>query len=210
MQQAGGEADAGAVGAEHGGEKIVGDWENSGVDAILGHEEPAGEALLNSVQAIARGGLRHLQAENDGVQLKLAVQLRQGREKFLQNGSRHALTVSGDLRDFLKRTAAQTGQGRDTDDAFVTDNSCLDGLTVSKDDDQRDQAIVEEVHELKRLVRLVKNIVVSQLKELQVRANRTEFVVGNSQEDLVLYGLPRRAGTFMQEWKRLVRHAGPA
>src|SRR4029077_16190819 len=47
----------GSVSTHHGGNEIVGDWENAGVHPILSHQQPPRETLLDIVQAIARRGL---------------------------------------------------------------------------------------------------------------------------------------------------------
>ena len=60
LQDTGSEADARPVRAEHGGQEIVGDGEDLGVNTILSHQEPASEALLDAVEAIARSRLRDL------------------------------------------------------------------------------------------------------------------------------------------------------
>ncbi len=86
LEKASGKADAGAVCAKHGGKKIVGDGQNRRIDAILGHEQPAREALLDSVQTIAGGGLRHLQTENHSSHLQFAMQLRSRRQQLAECG----------------------------------------------------------------------------------------------------------------------------
>ena len=72
-EQLGSEADAGAVGTGHGGEEIVGDGQDVGIDAILSHEQPTGEALLDAMQTIASGSLCYLQSKKHRVQFQLAA-----------------------------------------------------------------------------------------------------------------------------------------
>lgn len=67
LEGIGGEANAGTVGAEHGGEEIMRDGQGTGVDAIGGHEEPAGEAFAGVVETITGSGLGDLHTLNDGV-----------------------------------------------------------------------------------------------------------------------------------------------
>jgi len=57
LESAGGCGDAGAADAEHFGEKLLGEVEVLAFDAVLDHEEPAGEAVLDFVEAVAGGEL---------------------------------------------------------------------------------------------------------------------------------------------------------
>src|SRR5579862_384959 len=61
------EADARPVRSEHGGKKIVSNGYRGVIDAVLGHEQPTGKALLHVVKPIASGCLRDLYALNDGI-----------------------------------------------------------------------------------------------------------------------------------------------
>lgn len=57
LQGAGDECDGGAPGAEHHAEELLGEVESVGLGAILGHEEPACEALFGFVQPVTTGDL---------------------------------------------------------------------------------------------------------------------------------------------------------
>src|ERR1700730_11993234 len=60
LQQAGGESYTGAIGSKHRSEEIVSSAEYGGPGAVLGHQQPTGQALFKFVQALAGGSLRHL------------------------------------------------------------------------------------------------------------------------------------------------------
>src|SRR5947207_14981112 len=46
LQNTRGKAHAGPVSAQHGGQKIMGNRQHAGIDAILGHQQPASKKLL--------------------------------------------------------------------------------------------------------------------------------------------------------------------
>jgi len=78
LQGIGGEADAGTIGAQHGGEEIMGDAQQTVADAILREQKPAREALLKVVQSIATGSLGDLQSVDGGVAAQGFVKSRTG------------------------------------------------------------------------------------------------------------------------------------
>jgi hypothetical protein len=80
LQHSRGKGHSRAVGPEHGGQKIVRNGETASAHAVLGHEQPAGKALLNFVEAIARGGLRDLLPLEHGIAIQAHLEFRSGLE----------------------------------------------------------------------------------------------------------------------------------
>src|SRR4051812_12884129 len=152
LQDAGGETDAGPVGAKHGGQKIVGNRENLGFNAVLGHQQPASEALLDAMETIARGSLRDLQSEDNCVALQHALELRSGRKHFAQDADRNPESIAGNLHNFQKRTADQSGHRGNTYESFASYQPGFDGFSAAEDNHQGNQAFVQEVRELLSLM----------------------------------------------------------
>ena len=64
LERPGSNGDARAARTEHAREEVVGERESVGMDAILRHENPAGQTLIDFVQAVASGDLLALQSLN--------------------------------------------------------------------------------------------------------------------------------------------------
>jgi hypothetical protein len=64
LQAAGGERDGGAAGAEHFGQEFLGEEEGWRTDSVFNHEEPAGQALFDFMEAVAGGELAKDQTLN--------------------------------------------------------------------------------------------------------------------------------------------------
>src|SRR4051794_10648374 len=60
LEDTGRRADAGAMDAHHETQELVSHFQIVAVGAIKGHQQPAGQALLNVVPPIAGGGLHGL------------------------------------------------------------------------------------------------------------------------------------------------------
>ena len=67
LQACCGEAYAGPICSEHGGEKIMSHRQLGRLHSVFGHEQPAGEPLFPIVQSIAGGRVRHLHPLQDRV-----------------------------------------------------------------------------------------------------------------------------------------------
>ena len=70
-----GQAHAGTARAQHLSKELVSERKQSGVHAVLAHEKPAREALLNLMQTIARGQLCHLHAVHQGEAAKYSAKV---------------------------------------------------------------------------------------------------------------------------------------
>lgn len=63
LQNAGSNADTGATCAQHLSEKFLGERHVFVADAVVAHQQPAGQAFFDTVQAVAGGQLRRLEGE---------------------------------------------------------------------------------------------------------------------------------------------------
>jgi hypothetical protein len=73
FEHARGERHSGAPHAQHLGQELLGERERGLVDPIVGHQQPAGAALLHRVGAVAGGVLRHLVHQRERVAQQQAV-----------------------------------------------------------------------------------------------------------------------------------------
>jgi hypothetical protein len=171
LQYSGSEGDTWSVGAEHGGKKIVRERETARADAVVGHEEPAGEALLHFMKAIARGGLRDLHTLQDGVAVEAHLKLGSGLESGLQRASGDAEAVALDLYDHPKRTLVQTDGQCGAYRAFATHDAGFDGPATTHGNDDGRQTTVQKMDIRLFLVGLVKAEMAGQIEELKVGAD---------------------------------------
>lgn len=131
LQRSRDDGHGGTAGAEHHGEEFLGEVEGIGLRAILGHEEPAGEALFGLMQAVTTGEL----PEVEGLLLhkfeNAASDLRRCVEELSQ-------VSEGDAdRDTFQLDEAARGNLRGAEDmqradyALAADEANLGGSTIA-------------------------------------------------------------------------------
>jgi hypothetical protein len=198
LETGGGQADAWAVGAEHGGQEIVGDGDRSTIDAILGDEEPAREAFLDIVKAIAGGRLSDLQSEDGGVAADGSAKYGRFRERVakFRCGQLESTGFAGDLNDFANWAAVQAEDCGNTSQAFSTENADFNGLAVGSLNDQRDQASIGEVDILNVTIRFIEAAPLGKIEKFQRWAQTLEFMLGQHEQDAIRDWLTTRIGSF--------------
>ena len=67
FESLGGQGHAGAAGAKHLREEFMSQGQGLGIDAILAHQQPAGEALIQLMKAVTSSNLAHLQTVHEGL-----------------------------------------------------------------------------------------------------------------------------------------------
>jgi hypothetical protein len=203
LQGAGGLGDAAAVGAEHGGEEVVGEREEARLDAVLRHEEPAGEALFDVVEAIAGGRLRNLHAVDDGEAAEDHEQIGKRLQERFEMSAGDAVGCSGDLDDFAERASAHSEERFEADGAFIADDACFGRLAIGHDDDQGDEAFVEEVEAARLAIAFVQDAVVREAGELEPVAQSAKFAIREREKNAVGNRLSFGAGAFAGVENRL-------
>lgn len=108
LQDAGGGGDGGAAGAEHDGEKFLGDGETIALHAVLAHQEPARETRFERVHAIAGGGLGGLGEDSLDEAQQAEADFAEGLGKLKQDGGFDAEAVSGNLHADCQRRRSVT------------------------------------------------------------------------------------------------------
>ena len=129
-------------------EEVLGDRER-GPDAILVHQQPAGEPRIIRVEPVARCGQRDLAEKRLRVALDEPLERVTAVCPFKKCGCVQSKTAAGDRRDGTHRQATEWDK-RHTDDAFVPDGGDLNHGAVLERGDQRDHRVHREVHGVDR------------------------------------------------------------
>ncbi len=130
LEDTGCEGDGGAAGADHFGEKLLGELEAQRADAIGDHEEPAGEALFDAMEAVAGGDLA---GEHAGVLDLLKDEGADGlvtEEIFLKATEVDTECGSGDLDEAVVDAAYGAEEVKGFGDAFAADEADLDAVSI--------------------------------------------------------------------------------
>jgi hypothetical protein len=171
LQNSSRKCDRRAVGAEHGGEEIVRERKATCADPVVGHEQPAGQSLLDFVEAIAGGGLRNLHALEDSVAIQAHLELGSRLERRLKRTRGDAEAVARNLYDDAKRAPIETDGQSGADRPFASHDSCFDFPSAAHGNDNGGQAAIEKVYEELLFARLVKAQMARQIEKFQVGAN---------------------------------------
>ena len=165
LENAGSETDAWPVSTEHSRQEIVGDAEHAVVHPVLHDQQPAGEALLNPVEAVTGGRLSGLHTLNDSMTAGHELELRRRRQYGSQGIGSNPEAVARNLHNRAVWTSIQPHGGRCSYQPFIPDNAHFDGLPFLHRDDERNQAAIREVSKLNLFAGLVQAGVVWHLNE---------------------------------------------
>ncbi len=155
LEGAGCDRHAGAAGAEHHGEILVGERNGVRANAVVGHQEPTRAALVDAVQTIAGGQL----PEHIDVGLQIAIQ--QLAEPRVALADRMKVVRvnphrrSGDLTVAIvgrRRCAQEQGKGRHP---FPADRTDLDLVSIAHARDDRENAVQRKIDVADGVFRLV-------------------------------------------------------
>lgn len=145
LEDTGAEGDGGAAGADHLGEKLLGEEEGGLTDAVGDHEKPSGEAFLDFMEAIAGGDLT---GEQGGVLHVLEHDPAHGIER--EELAFEAFIVDakgggGDLDEAVVDGGGGTEEAKGFGRSFPADKADLDTLSVGHVGDHRGDAGGDEV-----------------------------------------------------------------
>jgi hypothetical protein len=129
------------------------------------HEEPAGETLLDAVEAVAGGGLSGLHALNYGVTVGDVLEVSAVREKIAKGLGTNTKAIAGDLNDGAVRIAGKSDESGRTSHAFIADDADLNRLALAGDDDNGDETAIWKVNKLKLVAGLVEASVAREILE---------------------------------------------
>ena len=117
-----------------------------GVEAVVCHQKPAREALLNRMELVACGGLRtechqaRRKAQRYGLQRSTAIERRPAQISIQPlGGARH-------LNDDLLVRDVAAKKRRNPDHALGPDHSDLDRDTIRHNHQYRSDAFLDEIH----------------------------------------------------------------
>ena len=185
---------AGTMGAEHQAEKLVREGELIAVDAIIRHEKPARQALLDLAAAVGERGCGGLSQEGMRVAQHGAMKRSAPLVGFAQAGRADAQALAGDLdvgrvlRPIASQHDCQAGH------AFAADDADLDaGLARAVGDDGR-KAGFDEIDVVDALPAGLRASSSPEDRRLrgEVRATRNLGAKGATECDLTTWAIFRR------------------
>jgi len=107
LENASSQTDARAVSPEHRRQEVMGDVEQAIVDPILHDQQPAGKALLDSVETVAGGRLSGLHTLDYSVTTGHELKVGSNRQYASQSIGSDAESVAGDLHNRAMWTSIQ-------------------------------------------------------------------------------------------------------
>ncbi len=168
--------DADAPHPEHVPEEFMRHAESVRLHAIVRHQQPAREARLHHVKAIARGGLRDLRHQRMGIAVQLPLQ-RQAEPEFLAEARRgHPQRRPAALHQGANRRLAVPQHERDADHALAADEADFQGEVAVRQRQQRHQGGAGKVDMADRLARFVEHLAEGQRDRLEPREQTLELL----------------------------------
>ena len=116
--------------AQHERKKLLRNAKLVGVDAVAGHQQPAGHALRHHMEAVARRGLRDLDHEQVGKEEQLSLQRRALAEIAAKVRCLHAHCCAAALYHGTKRRDSDAQRHGNSDHSFTADESDLRSLAA--------------------------------------------------------------------------------
>lgn len=169
-EQAGGDGDGGAAGADHLGEELLGEGEPGRLVAVSDHKEPAGEALLDVVEAVAGAYLTDQQDLILEITKDRATKGVERKELLREAPEIHAEGGCVDLDEAFRGAHFGAEEMKGFGEAFVPIEANLHTVAVDHGGNDGGDAGGEEVNVAGRLVRLVEGLANGKdngLRELQ-------------------------------------------
>jgi hypothetical protein len=149
-------------------EKILSKRQPSGADAIVAHEQPSGEALIDSVKTVAGGNLHQLDSGDLGETAELAGQLGASREDTSQDGGIETERGGVCLGDCAGRATTKSGDYSEANEAFLSDQADFNASAVTHHTEYGSEAGIEEIDGFDGLTSFVKQLATFDLLELQL------------------------------------------
>ena len=198
LQGGGRRGDPDPAHAEHVREELLREVEFPRADAIARHQQPAREARLDPVKAIARGGLGDLRHQRGGVAMQRALQRDARPQALAQARGAHAQRAAAALHQGAHRRDADAERERDPDHALVPHQPDFERAAAVDDGEQRHYRAAGEVDVAHRGAGLVEHVAED---ERRGREARRELPVGRARQrgeqavggHAPLWAAPRRA-----------------
>ncbi len=164
-----------------------------GAHAIARHQQPAREALLDDVKAVARGRLRDLDHQRVRVLIHLPLQGGTLAEHAAESRGFHAPCRARALDQHSDRRRRDSQRQRDAHHALAADQPHFEGEVAVDQDQQRDERVVGKVDVPDRLAGLIEHVAEAERDRFQV--GKQALVIGARQRGkyLVRDGHPLKA-----------------
>jgi hypothetical protein len=131
------QGDARALRPQHQGQEFVGQRELVATEAVMGHQQPAREALLDGIGAVREGRLRQGHDDEMDVAQQHGAQARQGLERDAQARSLDAQPGSTGLDEDLVRGLVGSEERGRADHAFEAEAADLQATVPARRRDVR-------------------------------------------------------------------------
>ena len=154
LQGPGGNGHGAALDAEHVGKKLVGQVKAVAVGAVVAHQQPARQACLHFMEAVAGGGLRQLGKQHIEVAVEQAQPARVVAQLLAKQRGRHPQRSARTLHDGAQRHAVDAQGEHAAEHALVTDQAHLQRRVSTDYGNQGDKAVQGEIHMAERLAAL--------------------------------------------------------
>src|SRR6266478_8250372 len=128
------------------------------------------------MEPVARGHLRCLHTQSEGITVNPFFQSRALREKLRQGGCCDSESCTGGLADRPGATATKAHGHRRSDEAFPADEPNLDTFAVLQDAENRDDTAGREITEPDWRASLMQHVMDLQGNRLQLRVNQLPFI----------------------------------
>src|SRR5260221_1089294 len=145
FQKADGHVDAGAAHSQHVRQEFLSQADQVSAQAVLAHQEPAGHALVNVVQAVASGDLCGLAGKFKGVALQLSAQHWASLQCAGQVIGANAECAALNLNDHSGGAALETGDQRQTDKALAVSQPNFNKPVLFQNGEHRSQSTDHEI-----------------------------------------------------------------
>lgn len=148
------------------GKKFLGERREVRPGAVIAHREPAGEALVNLMHAIAGGSLRHLRRLGVGIAMEHLFEQRRLRQYLPEQLRLDPETAPLALNDGTNRSVAGTQDYRGSNESLPARNAYFSRCSIAHHCNEGNHPGGGEVYEFDRLVRFPEYISRFQWNEL--------------------------------------------
>ena len=155
------------------------------MEAVLAHQQPAGQALINSVQPVAGGELRNLHAMHEGKTAQLRAQPRSGKQNILKHFRADAHAASRHLHDGPEDLETKSLGKRHPYHAFLADDTDFHTSPIVTESDQRRHAVVQKIGKLNFFAGFLQDLVLGKVDGLEVGTKQVVFLIGKRQKNQV-------------------------
>lgn len=153
----------------------MGELDFVGVDAIVAHQKPARQSMIDLMIGVAKGGKGYLGGECLDELGEQRGEHRIARQSAQQRRKRYAKSISRDLHENFMDAYMATDAGRRRSEALAAKHACLRALTFSRRRDHRANTAAQEIDMLDDLVCLGDDRAAGKIHGLQIIEEVVKF-----------------------------------